>query len=259
MVSSVLAAALFVAAASARTLRITHSDVEVSTAELLGCSVDGAPFARAQPLAQRAPHIQNSPPRPAACPILTPVSFVAGIVNNADTPINVTSLSGRAAFPHDGVSAFEMPTKRVLGGSIEPGAELSLEYPWQAASMHADYKTLRITAEVNFEVGAKKYRATLYNDTVTFAPRAASAASSAGFIIARAIMGFALLCVLAYLPFACATDPDAPAWTYSAPAGAAAAGGAAASSSSVASSAATDAEEIPSILLAKKKGSKKAN
>ena len=36
MVSSVLAAALFVAAASARTLRITHSDVEVSTAELLG-------------------------------------------------------------------------------------------------------------------------------------------------------------------------------------------------------------------------------
>ena len=177
------------------------------------CTLPILPLPRASAAAPSPPALA-APPRPplrAACPIRTTVSFVAGFVNNADTPFNVTSISGRATFPHDGRDAFVMPKKRVFA-SIEPFTELSLEYPWSAPTMPTDYRTLRITTEVNFHAGDKLYRATIYNDTITFAPHEKTTADKLSTYFLQALQLFILAIFGAFLPTACSTRKEPASW-----------------------------------------------
>ena len=133
-------------------------------------------------------------------------------MNNADTPFNVTSIVGRATYPHDGRDAFLMPKKR-FAVSIEPFTELSLEYPWSAPTMPAEYRTLRITTEVNFHAGEKLFRATLYNDTITFAPEVKTAADKLGLYFRQGVQLLILTIFLAFLPTAWSTRTEPATWS----------------------------------------------
>jgi hypothetical protein len=104
-----------------------------------------------------------------------------------------------------------MQPKRV-GASIEPGAELSLEYPWSADRMHSDYRSLRITVEVNFEARDRKYRATLYNDTITFVQKEVKAADTLGLYVTKAIKLAIFLLFIVFLPAACSSHEDPVSW-----------------------------------------------
>ncbi len=124
-------------------------------------------------------------------------------------------MSASALIPHSGQHAFVLPTKRIAALTVEPGAEAALEYPWSATLLPVDYPTLRIVAVVNFEAGAKKYSATLFNDTMTFVPRAAGADATLGFYVLKALGLLVAVVALALLPAACGAaraDGVASSW-----------------------------------------------
>jgi hypothetical protein len=173
-------------------------------------------------------------------PVSTLLTLVAGFVNGADIPLNISGIIGTLNDPATGQSVYNL-TGQAVGEVVEPGSEMSLEYRFMPPQFPSYPFELQLALSVFYEGDGMGFSNSVFNQTVLFVEASQSWESTDFLPYALAI---ASLAVFFY------TLPDALAGT----SGWAAVTGkkpSAISSSSASSSkaAAADDDEVPSILM----------